>query len=246
MNLRSWCGLLVLLGAWMLAVVWSDPFFIPAPWVVAHRAVALMVQPSILGDIGSSVTRVVSSFVVAAMVGVPVGLWLGLHRNVLESVSFVIDFFRSTPATAMIPVFLLWFGVGDASKIAVAAFSSALVIVFNVSYGVSHAEKARVLAARIMGATRFKLFSSVVFWESLPSVIIGLRNAVSISLIVIIVTEMVVGTTMGIGRRIIDFQSVYDIAGMYTMILVVGFIGYLLNAFFSLLEHRLVHWHQHV
>ena len=89
----------------------------------------------------------------ALVIAVPPGHRAGLQRKVYRSLEFVVDFFRSTPASAMFPLFLVLFGIGEGTKIAVAAFGAALVILFNIAYGVMKARKERQLAARVMGAS---------------------------------------------------------------------------------------------
>ena len=81
----------------------------------------------------------------------------------------MVDFFRSTPASAMFPLFLVLFGVGDGTKISVAAFGAALIILFNVAYGVINARKTRLLAAKVMGASRLPVLTDVMLLESLPT-----------------------------------------------------------------------------
>jgi NitT/TauT family transport system permease protein len=105
-----------------------------------------------------------------------------------------------------------------------------------------HAKKSRVLAAQIMGATKAQIFRWILFWESLPQTFIGLRSAVSLSLVIIVVTEMFIGTTSGLGRKIIDSQITYEIPTMYATILLAGIVGYLLNLFFLTIEKRFLHW----
>ena len=195
-----------------------------------------------LVDFGNTLSLVLQSFVIAALVGVPLGILLGVNASVYRATEFLIDFFRSTPATAMFPLFLLLFGLGDFSKIAVAAFAAALVIIFNVAYGVMNARKTRMLAAKSLGASRLRVFIDVVFWETLPQTFVGLRTGVSIALVVIIVAEMFIGATDGLGHRIIDAQISYQLTDMYGSILVTGVMGYGLNILFLLVEKKLVHW----
>src|SRR5260370_10359433 len=106
--------------------------------------------------------------VIGGGMGIRVGILLGASEKVYRSVEFVVDFFRSTPASAMFPLFLVLFGVGDKTKISVAAFGAALVILFNVAYGVMHARKTRLLAAKVMGASRIRVLTAVLLLESLP------------------------------------------------------------------------------
>ena len=105
-----------------------------------------------------------------------------------------------------------------------------------------NARKARILAARVMGASNWRIFRDIVFFETLPQTFVGLRTAVSLTLVVIIVVEMFIGSTNGMGQRIIDAQQVFDLTQMYASILTTGIMGYGLNHFFLLLENKFVHW----
>jgi NitT/TauT family transport system permease protein len=239
-----------IIGPILLILIWAiaswlqlvDKFFLPGPFTTIKKLAELLGSGIIIGDLLSTLERVVLSFVIAIIIGLPLGLWLGRSEKIYRSVEFIIDFFRSTPATALFPLFLLVFGITDKSKIAVAAFASMLIIIFNTAYGVMHAKKARILAAQIMGATKSQIFRWILFWESLPQTFIGLRSAISLSLVIIVVTEMFIGTTSGLGRRIIDAQITYEIPSMYAIILLTGIVGYLFNLLFIAVEKRFLHW----
>lgn len=238
------------IGPILLVLIWAaaaqlqliDKFFLPDPFTTLEKLVRLLVSGAIIGDLISTLGRVVLAFIIALVIGLPLGLLLGRTEKIYRGFEFIIDFFRSTPATALFPLFLLVFGITDISKIAIAAFASMLIIIFNTAYGVMHAKKSRVLAAQIMGATRAQIFRWILFWESLPQTFIGLRSAVSLTLVIIIVTEMFIGTTSGLGRKIIDSQITYEIPTMYATILLTGIVGYLLNLLFFAVEKRFLHW----
>lgn len=239
-----------LIGPILLILVWAtasyfqiiDKFFLPDPFTTIKKIFELLTSGIILEDLISTIERVVLAFIVAIVIGLPLGLILGKTEKIYRSVEFAIDFFRSTPATALFPLFILIFGITDKSKIAIAAFASTLIIIFNTAYGVMHTKKSRILAAKIMGATKVQIFRWILFWESLPQTFIGLRSAISLSLVLIVVTEMFIGTTSGLGRRIIDSQITYEIPTMYATILLTGIVGYLLNLLFITVEKRLLHW----
>lgn len=238
------------IGPILLILIWAvaaqlqlvDKFFLPDPFTTIGKLFQLLSNGSIISDLISTLERVALSFVIAVIIGLPLGLILGRSEKIYRSVEFIIDFFRSTPATALFPLFLLVFGITDKSKIAVAAFAAMLIIIFNTAYGVMHAKKSRVLAAQIMGATKAQIFRWILFWESLPQTFIGLRSAISLSLVIIVVTEMFIGTTSGLGRKIIDSQITYEIPTMYATILLAGIVGYLLNLLFIAVEKRFLHW----
>jgi len=240
----------VFVGIFAVVLVWSaiaglnlvDSFFLPGPAQVFAELVNLFAAGIILQDISATLFRVISAFVLALVLGIPVGLLLGSNEKLYESAEFVIDFFRSLPATAIFPLFLLILGIGDESKIAVAAFGALLIVAFNTAHGLKHVNKHRHRAAKLMGATKIQIFRSISIWESLPQTFAGIRTAISIALIIVIVTEMFIGTQTGLGRRIIDFQYVYNITGMYAVIILTGLLGYALNTLFILSEKKAIHW----
>lgn len=245
-NLRRpfWIGPALVFAVWWLAAAgqWISPKLLPDPVSTLATLGTSIYDGSILGDFFGTLKRTLGSFAIAAVLGVPVGIVLGSDKRIYGALEFVIDFFRSTPATAMFPLFLLIFGIGEESKIGVAAFSAWLVIVFNVAYGVINARPGRILAARVMGASRMRIFRDVMFYESLPQTCVGLRLGVSYALVVIIVAEMFIGAADGMGRRIIDAQQVFDLRQMYASIIATGCLGYGLNVIFLALERRFVRW----
>ncbi len=196
----------------------------------------------LLTDFLVTVKRTLEAFVIAAAVGMPLGVLLGSNERAYRSVEFLIDFFRSTPSSALIPLFLLIFGVSDVNKVAIAAFGAFLIVVFNSAYGVINARKQRVMAAKVMGASRWRIFKDVLLWESLQPSFVGLRSAVSMALVIVIVAEMFIGSENGLGHAIIDAQQVLNVKTMYAAILAAGALGYVLNIAFLMLERRIVHW----
>lgn len=238
------------LGPVFLVFVWWIAFagelvnkdLLPSPFAtIADTAVAIAAG-DMIHDFLQTLIRVAYSIAFASLLGVPIGIALGAKDSVYRSLEFVIDFFRSTPATAMFPLFLLLFGLGDIAKIAVAAFAAWLVIVFNVAYGVMNARQTRILAAKSMGASTLRIFKDIIFFETLPQTFVGLRTAVSIALVVIIVAEMFIGAVDGMGHRIIDAQISYQLTDMYGSILAAGAMGYGLNLAFLIIEKKIIHW----
>lgn len=239
-----WVGPLLIFAVWWLAAAgqWISPKLLPDPVSTLVALWTSVTDGSLAGDFADTLGRTLAAFAVAAVLGVPVGIVLGSDTRIYRSLEFAIDFFRSTPATAMFPLFLLIFGIGEESKIGVAAFSAWLVIVFNVAYGVMNARPTRILAARVMGASRARIFRDVMFFESLPQTCVGLRLGVSYALVVIIVAEMFIGSANGMGRRIIDAQQIFDLRQMYASIIATGCLGYGLNLLFLSIERRFLDW----
>ena len=148
----------------------------------------------------------------ATIIAVPIGGFFGSSEIIYQRVEFLIDFFRSTPASALFPLFLVIFGTGEKTKIAVATFGAALAILFNVAYGVMNARKLRQLAAKVMGAPPIYILKDVTFLESMPQTFIGMRSGISIALVIVIVAEMFIGSSNGLGQKIINSQMVFDLS----------------------------------
>ncbi len=234
----------LLIAAWWFAFKWQlvNKDLLPSPIDTLRDTGRNIAAGKMTFDVAQTAVRVGYSVLIAVIAGVPVGIVLGAKPAVYRSVEFLVDFFRSTPATALFPLFLLLFGLGDLAKISIAAFAAWLVIVFNVAYGVMNARQTRLLAARSMGASSLRIFRDVIFYETMPQTFVGLRTAVSLALVVIIVAEMFIGATDGLGHRIIDAQISYSLTDMYGSILVAGAMGYGLNLALLLTERSLVHW----
>ena len=237
-------GPVILIALWY--IVYSTgavtPKLLPSPFRTLESIWTNALSGGLIPDLFDTVTRTLRAFLIATVAGVPLGIIAGSSERIYRSIEFLIDFFRSTSATAMFPLFMIIFGLGDFSKIAVAAFAAWLVVLFNVAYGVMNSRPTRVLAARVMGASRARIFTDVLFYECLPQTFIGLRTAVSLALVVIIVAEMFIGSDNGLGKRIIDSQITFDLPQLYGTILVSGVLGYCLNLTFLTLEKLLVHW----
>jgi len=237
-------GPLVLFIIWDLAVRlgFIKAILLPPPIDALGALLSGLAGGPLLKDFAVTVWRTVQAFLIAAAVGTPLGVLLGSNEKAYRSVEFLIDFFRSTPSSALIPLFLMIFGVSDINKVAIAAFGALLIVVFNSAYGVINARKQRVMAAKVMGASRWQVFKDVLVWESLQPSFVGLRSAVSMALVIVIVAEMFIGADTGLGNRIINAQQVMNVKDMYASILAAGALGYALNILFLLLERRIVHW----
>jgi NitT/TauT family transport system permease protein len=246
----AWGKLLPIVGPVLLFIAWDiavrggfiKPILLPTPADTITTLVTGLAGGPLLTDFLVTVKRTLEAFLIAAVVGVPLGVLLGSNEKAYRSVEFLIDFFRSTPSSALIPLFLLIFGVSDINKVAIAAFGAFLLVVFNSAYGVINARKQRVMAAKVMGASRWQIFKDVLIWESLQPTFVGLRSAISMALVIVIVAEMFIGSDNGLGHRIIDAQQVLNVKSMYAAILSAGALGYALNILFLFAERRIVHW----
>ena len=240
----------IIVGPIFLILIWFiitnlgliNPLFLPTPQKVAIALFTSLTHIGIWQDLGFTLYRAFVALILGILIGVPLGLLMGYFDRFYYSFEFIVEFFRSTPATALFPLFLLFFGIGDLAKIMLVFWAVLFIIIVHSIYGVRLGKRSRYRVAKVMGFSGFLLFRKFIFPEALPQILAGLRIALSTSLIIVVVTEMFIGTEIGLGKRIIDFQLVYRIPEMYAAILLVGTVGFILNKLFISQEKKIVHW----
>jgi ABC-type nitrate/sulfonate/bicarbonate transport system permease component len=240
----AFVGPCALLAIWFLAssVFRINPLLLPSPQETVTRLWALFTEGSILPDAQASAVRWFGGYALGCLLGIPIGLLMGASRRIYESLEFLVDFFRSLPVTAMFPLFLLLFGMGDSSKIAMVFASTVFVVILNSAYGVFHTAPARVKMAKTFGASRWQIFSRITLFDALPSTLVGMRTALSLSLIVVVVSEMFIGTKEGMGQRVFEAYQKNAPDTLYALILLLGLVGYAANKLFILVETRVAFW----
>jgi len=238
---------LFLLAIWVLltSLGMVDAIFLPTPWSVIGSIARGLIAGSLAKDTFITVGRSLAGFFVAAAIGVPLGLLVGRIKPLAYATQPTIDFFRSIPATALFPLFLFFFGIGDKAKIAIVVYACSLIVLVNTAYGAMQVKRMRILCAQVMGAGRFDIFWKIIIPESSPGIFAGLRIALSLSFVLIVVTEMFIGTTVGLGYQIMNAQMVYRTSDMYASIVLAGIVGYLANRSLLSVEARVLHWVGH-
>lgn len=237
-------GPILVICIWVLVSVFklASPLFLPSFFETINTLLVLLQQGNVFLDIWATVYRTLTGFFVAGVLGVPLGLLMGNYLKLYKTFEVVIDFFRSLPGTALFPLFLLIFGIGDGSKIATAVFVSLWIILINSAYGVLYSSKLRQKVGFTLGANRFQIFRDIVVMDALPQVFVGLRTALSISLVVVVVSEMFIGSKFGLGQKIFDAYLTYETTKLYAILLITGLLGYALNKIFVAFEKKMVHW----
>lgn len=240
----QWLGPLIVIAAWVGAHHWAllNSTLLPGFFETLTHLVRLLYTGNILPDFAETMLRMAAGYGIACAIGIPLGMAMGYFSRLYQVFEIPLDFFRSLPVTTLYPLFVLLFGIGHQSKVAMVVAACVFVIVLNAAYGVLQRKVVRTQVAQLFGATRWQLFRDVIFWEALPQIVIGLRIAVSYALIVEIVCEMFMGTQRGLGQRVFEAYNTYSIVELYAIVLLVGFTGYVVNRLFVWAESSLVHW----
>ena len=241
---EAFIGPLGLILLWYLISTfqWVNPFFLPSPWNVFLELKELLFSQGVYTHLWKTLYRMFSGYILAILLGIPLGIIVGYWEKAYNSLEFVIEFFRGFPATSLFPLFMLAFGIGDAAKIAIVIFSCSLIITINTLYGVRNSSKTRQMVAETMKASNTYIFARVILPDSFPYITAGLRTALSLTLIIIVILEMFIGTDKGLGHLIYNAHMTYQIPQMYATIVLTGLIGYGMNKGFIKLEEEVIHW----
>ncbi len=234
---------LLFIGLWA-AVTYGgvvQPLFLASPGKALEAGWLLFTEFNFLGDIGMTVWRVLGGFVLAALIAVPLGLLMGAYKPVEAFFEPFISFARYLPASAFIPLLILWAGVGEAQKLSVIFLGSVFQIVIMVAVIAGATRIDLVEAAYTLGARSSGILKRVIIPAAAPQVMEALRLVLGWAWTYVIVAELI-GAQSGIGHMIMDSQRLLDTGQMIFGIVVIGIIGLVTDFLFKALNRRLFRW----
>ena len=218
-----------------------DSLFLPSPGRVFQAGYDLFAELGFTSDILNSVYRVMAGFILAALIGVPLGLVMGTFKIAEAFTEPVVGFIRYMPASAFIPLFILWLGIGDVEKVAIIFVGSFFQLVLMVAVVAKNVHKDLLETAYTLGAKRFQVIRKVLLPASLPGILDTLRIIVGWAWTYIIVAELVASAS-GIGYMIISSQRMLRTSNIIFGILTIGMLGLITDYFFKWLYQRLFPW----
>jgi ABC-type nitrate/sulfonate/bicarbonate transport system permease component len=191
----------------------------------------------------ASLFRVICGFAIAVGVGVALGAAMARLRLVGDLFDPLVELLRPISPLALYPLAILWFGIGDASKVFIIALAASFPVILNTYAGVRGIDVNLFRVARSLGASEVEIFRGIVLPGALPHVFTGIRLAWGISLIVIIAAEMV-GASEGLGYMVLDAKQTFRTERVFAGILVIGLIGFLTDIGFRHLRRWLMPWYR--
>ena len=218
----------------------NSAFLSPPSAVLA--AIVQLAQTGQLGKhMAASLQRSLAGLILAVVAGVALGLLMGVVRRFEAFVDPLLQLFRQVSALALFPVFLLFFGIGEASKIAIIFWAAFWPVLLNTISGVKQVEKLLIHSALSMGASRGFIFFKVILPAAAPSIFTGIRLAGAYSITALVAAEMI-GSHAGLGFLTLNSQEIFQIPSMYAGIVLLAVLGLALNYGLALLEKRLTRW----
>jgi len=233
-----WWGV-SLLNAHVLKVF--NPILLPAPDEVLRAGIKMAASGELLKHITASLSRVVWGFGIAATLGIVVGTALGRSRLLEHLVEPMLEMLRPIPPLAFLPMMVLWFGIGEASKVAFIAYAAFFPIFTTTIEGIKYVDPVLIRAASSLGASERQIFWHVVLPAATPNIITGMRLAFGLSFFVIVAAEFIAADS-GLGFLINDARTFFLVSNMLLGAAVIGIIGVLANVLLRKLEGRLLRW----
>jgi ABC-type nitrate/sulfonate/bicarbonate transport system permease component len=238
-------------GGWQLwASAAGSTFFPPPSAIVArmHRlwfsgpAAHLFLTPDATGNIVPSLSRVLAGLAIAAAIGVPLGIALGRSPVVTSYLSPLLQFARALPVVTMAPVFIVLFKIGPQMEIATIVFGTIWPILLNTIDGAATVDPVQLETGRAFRLSTRQRLVWVIVPAALPKAFAGLRLSLSLALILMVFAELV-GSSSGIGYEMSNAANAFDMTLLWSTIVLLGVLGYLLNALLSGAERVLLGWH---
>ncbi|MBU8878603.1 ABC transporter permease [Bacillus sp. FJAT-29790] len=241
----SVCAPLVMLLLWWLVSSAVGEKYLVSPLEIITTMGMLFtdgyVGSSLTAHIVSSLFRTIGGYLIAVGLAIPIGLWMGMNKYVSAILSPLFAVIRPIPAIAFLPLFIMWFGIGEVARVTLIFMSAFLYIVLNTYSGVKTIPNGLIQAAKNLGANRIQLFRKVIFPATLPSIMTGLKAGLAVSWAIVVAAELMAAQE-GLGYMIMDAATFFRMPVVYVGIVLIGLIGLILENIISIIEKKSCHW----
>ena len=225
-------GFASLFALWHVASVYLlNSVLFPPPGRVVAKAIELAQDGTLWENARVSLARIGLGFLLGSLIGIPVGLAIGSFAIVRRLLEPYTEFLRFIPATAMITVAVIWFGIGEGSKIFLIIYTTVFIVIISTAAGVSAVTPNKIRAARSLGASRAQVFCYVAFPATVPYILTGMRLAMGNSFVTIIAAELVAANA-GLGKMIWDARLYMLVDQIFVALLVLGLLGFTADRLF--------------
>jgi len=228
----------LLIGVWWLsASLFFSPLFFPTPDRVVVKAWYLLQDGSLLENTWASVQRILLGFLIGSAIGAPIGLTMGAFRRVHAIIDVYVEIFRFIPSIAWLTPAIIWFGIGETSKVFIIVYTTVFVVILNTAVGVKNISPDKINAARSLGANRWQLFMLVIVPATVPFILTGMRLAMANSFTTVVSAEMV-AASHGLGYLIWSSRVYFETDAIFVSMAMLGLLGFLADRVFRIMTTR--------
>ncbi|WP_270179929.1 ABC transporter permease [Alkalihalobacillus sp. CinArs1] len=242
----------ILIGSilpFILLVVWEalsrlgvlPSYLLPAPTVIFNTIVDLGADGSLFGHIGITLYRIFLGFLLGAGVALILGSFVGIYRKAEQFFDPIIQAFRSIPSLAWVPLFILWMGIAEASKVTLIAVGVFFPVYLNVVSGILSVDRQLIEVGKMYGLNSYQLVKRIILPASLPSFLIGLRSGLGLGWMFVVAAELM-GASQGLGYLLVLGQNTYSPELIIASIVLFALLGKVSDAILKVVENRSLHW----
>ncbi|MGY1708709.1 ABC transporter permease [Geodermatophilus sp. SYSU D00758] len=232
----------VLFALWWTTSAGSTDFYFPPLSRILESLVDEWFGPRLMDDVVPSLLRLAAGYLVAAVVGITLGVLIGTYKRLRDFLEPVLEFFRAIPPPVVVPILMLVFGIENTMKIVVIAFGCMWPILLNTAEGVRAVDSTQSETARVYRITGSARLRYLVLPSASPQIAAGLRQGLSVAIILMVISELFAASD-GLGFAIVQAQRSFAIPEMWAGMIMLGLLGFLLSLLFRLVESRWLAWY---
>jgi sulfonate transport system permease protein len=243
-QISGWLLPVFLIAAWCIAAQnsWISSRILPAPFDIVNSAVNLTVSGELAKNILASAERASWGLLIGGSIGFLLGLLNGLFRTAERFLDTTVQMVRNVPHLALIPLVIIWFGIGEEGKVFLVTLGVFFPIYANTYHGIKTTDPQLIEMGRVYGLSPWQLFSQIIFPGALPSILVGLRYSLGLMWLTLIVAETI-ATTSGIGYMAMNAREFMQTDVVILAILIYALLGKMADAAVHFLEGRILQWH---
>jgi sulfonate transport system permease protein len=233
----------LLIGFWELCsnLGVTKSVLLPAPSLIVHTFIDLLLSGELFHHLSISIWRVLQGYCLGSLFGIVVGILCGLFPKIDTALQLILEFLRPIPVIAWVPVFILWLGIDETSKITVIAVGSFWPVLVNVIDGIRHVDRKYLEVAHILEKNNWQILVKVIFPSALPNIFTGLRVGIGIAWMCVVGAELIAASS-GIGYLIMYARELLQSDVMYVGVFSIGLTGFLIDKLIRIIERKLLKW----
>ncbi len=234
-------SIVVVLVAWEIGGRRINPLFMSYPSAILRAGIAMFESGELITALASSLQTLLVGFVTASVIGIVIGLLIGRYRSVDAATDWLINALYATPLIAVIPLVILWFGLGDSAKLFIVTILAVFPVLINTASGVKNIPRSLIDVGTAFAANERQVFLKIIIPAVTPFIMTGLRLGVGRAIIGMVAAEFFTAIT-GLGALIVKYGNQYDTASMFVPILILMLLGVGLTSLVRRFEEMFAPW----
>ncbi|GJL82629.1 MAG: ABC transporter permease [marine bacterium B5-7] len=225
------------LTIWAIAAWYTDSALLPTPVSVLKSFSEMTQTGDLYQSVFDSASRVIIGYLIGTLAGISTGVILGGSKLISELLSPLFDFFKGLPPIALVPIAIMWFGIGEMSKYVVIAYIVWIVVAVSTLSGLREVPTIRIKIGQIMGLSHFQIYMKIALPTAMPYIFLGMRTAIGFAYVALVSAELI-GANTGIGYLIMDYRFSLQTSKMIAAIVLLGVLGSLTQMLFDIIIKR--------